>query len=277
MEADGELRGELGTRLADLLDDTEATNRDQVVELLGGLGLPAHVDLLRKMADGDKMSVRLAALRALNNRLDAGSAALFAERAREGEVAEKRIAVEALGRLRSTEAVPLLVELAETAERPVRETAIIALGEIGGEEARSALQRVLGSRDRGLVKSAASALYGGGRKNRFREEEEVEPSRRQNLGQKRMQKVRGDAQPFFYHNIPAAVCVLPEIKAYTERELTYHIAQVEHDYSYTRRYLIVQGIMTRENSIYEFTELGRAMWRVEKFIEENYLRSVETG
>ena len=277
MEADAGLREELGTRLAAFLDRLEGDERARVVELLGGLGLPAHVELIRAMADHEELSVRLAALRALNNMLDAGSAELFAKRAREGEVPEKRIAVEALGRLRAVEVVPLLVKLTETAERPVRESAIIALGEVGGEEARSALQKLLGARDRGLVKAAASALYGGGRKNKFGKEEEAEPDTGPSLGQRRMRKVRGDAQPFFYHNIPAAVCALPEIKSYTERELTYHIAQVDYDYSYTRRYLIVRGIMTRENSIYEFTPLGKAMWRVEKFIEENYLSRGESA
>jgi hypothetical protein len=29
--------------------------------------------------------------------------------------------------------------------------------------------------------------------------------------------------------------------------------------------------MTRENGIYQLTELGRSMWRVEQFIAGNYL------
>ena len=75
----------------------------------------------------------------------------------------------------------------------------------------------------------------------------------------------------------AAVSMLPEIKPYSERELTYHIAQVDIDYSHTRRHLVVKRIMAREDRDYALTEMGEAMWRVEKFIEENYLRRGESA
>jgi HEAT repeat protein len=39
-----------------------------------------------------------------------------------------------------------------------------------------------------------------------------------------------------------------------------------------RRNLVEQGLMTREEGLYRFTNLGRAAWRVEHFILDHYLR-----
>ncbi|MEW6750038.1 MAG: hypothetical protein AB1505_03565 [Candidatus Latescibacterota bacterium] len=44
-----------------------------------------------------------------------------------------------------------------------------------------------------------------------------------------------------------------------------------HDWAWTRRYLVVQGLMRREAGVYRFTELGQAMWRVEHHIAAHYL------
>ena len=273
METEPGLREETAARVAALLDRPEADIRRQAIALLSGLSVPAYLERIRTLAQHGEPSTRLAALRALSNVQDADSAELFMRAAREGEEPEQRIAVEALGRLRAAEALPLFTELIDTAPTSVQETAAIALGEIGGEEARTVLQRLISAPDRRVAKAAASALYGNRKKNIFRSSEESDepPERIKKLNARRLQKVRGDARPFFYHNTTAAVCVLPEMKPYSERELTYHIAQVEYDYSHTRRHLVVKGIMRRKDSIYEPTELGEAMWRVEKFIEENYL------
>ena len=43
------------------------------------------------------------------------------------------------------------------------------------------------------------------------------------------------------------------------------------DYSATRRKLVDEGLMTRVGGVYEFTELGKAVWRVEHFIMDEYL------
>ena len=64
---------------------------------------------------------------------------------------------------------------------------------------------------------------------------------------------------------------LPEIRAYEERDLTQRIARINYDYSAARRYLIENGWMTREGGIYRMTDLGQAIWRVERFIFDEYM------
>ena len=103
-------------------------------------------------------------------------------------------------------------------------------------------------------------------------EEEGTSKRLQELAARRAEKVQGDARPFLMRVTTAAVCMLPEIKSYSEPELTYHIAQVDYDFSHTRRHLVVKRIMRRVDREYELTEMGEGMWRVERFIAENYLR-----
>lgn len=274
MNADSTLREEMAERLASLLEHLEGEVRNPAVSLLGDLMLPDYYSSIRAMAEHADIGTRLAALRGLSNALDGDSLELFMRVAREGEVAEQRIAIEALGRLRAEEALPLLIELTEGGKGQVREGAVIAMGEIGGELARETLERLVRGKDRKLVKAAGSALYGGKKKNVFRQSEEGEktPERLQVLAAQRAEKVRGDAHPFLMRVTTAAVCMLPEIKSYSERELTYHIAQVDYDYSHTRRHLVVKRIMRRADRAYELTEMGEAMWRVERFIAENYLR-----
>ena len=91
----------------------------------------------------------------------------------------------------------------------------------------------------------------------------------------RLRKVRGVAKPLYYLNATAAICLLPEIRPYGERELSYLIGQIEHDFSHTRRLLEVKRIATRADGIFELTDLGEAMWRVEHFIRQSKLESVQ--
>ena len=275
MNGDSTLREELAERLVPLMEHPEGDTRNLAISLLGGLGLPGYFPKIRILAEHADITTRLAVLRTLSNALDGDSLELFKRAAREGEVAEQRIAAEGLGRLRAEEALPLLIELAEEGKGQVREGAVIAMGEIGGELARETLERLVRGKDRELVKAAGSALYGGKKKNIFRQaekEEEGTSKRLQELASRRAEKVRGDARPFLMRVTTAAVCMLPEIKSYSEPELTYHIAQVDYDFSHTRRHLVVKRIMRRVDRAYELTEMGEAMWRVERFIAENYLR-----
>jgi hypothetical protein len=62
---------------------------------------------------------------------------------------------------------------------------------------------------------------------------------------------------------------------YGERKLSYLIGQIEHDFSHTRRLLEVKRIATRADGIFELTDLGEAMWRVEHFIRQSKLQSVQ--
>ena len=258
--------------LAGLLDAEESGLRDRALEALGGFGPGPHLGRVRACLDHAAPSTRLAALRVLSKINDRDSAGAVARMARRGGPGERRFAVEALGRLEAVQAEDTVRELLEDPEARVRQAAAIALGEIGGEENRTILETLVKTAARPLAKAAASALYGGRRKN-FNDLEAGRPSRRQRLTAQRLQKVRGDkADPYTYRDRRAAVAALPEIRGYPERELTFLIAQHDYDYALTRRQLIVEGIMTRADGVYELTELGRAMWRVERFIAENYLR-----
>ena len=80
----------------------------------------------------------------------------------------------------------------------------------------------------------------------------------------------------------AAIRALPEHRAYPEPELTRLIGQVCSDYSTTRRELVMlsvriwegieytpRGLMTRDSGLYELTEFGAAVWRVERFLLAN--------
>ena len=50
---------------------------------------------------------------------------------------------------------------------------------------------------------------------------------------------------------------------------------IEHDFSHTKRLLEVKRIATRADGIFELTDLGEAMWRVEHFIRQSKLESVQ--
>ena len=255
--------------LAGLLDAEESGLRDRALEALGGFGPGPHLDRVRACLGHAALSTRLAALRLVSRIGDRDSVQAITPMALQGEASERRFAVETLGRLGAGEAV--VRQLLADPEPRVRQAAAIALGEIGGDENRGLLEALVKTAARPLAKAAASALYGGRRKN-FHDLKAGQPSRRQQLTAQRLEKVRGDkADPYTYRDRRAAVAALPEIRGYPERELTFLIAQHDYDYALTRRQLIVEGIMTREGGVYELTELGQAMWRVERFIAENYL------
>ncbi len=92
---------------------------------------------------------------------------------------------------------------------------------------------------------------------------------------RRLEKVRGEGRPRFFQSVEAAIRSLPEIRPYDERELTRLIAQECHDYSTTRRSLVMDGehaLMTRLAGVYCLTDRGEAVWRVERYIVQHYLR-----
>lgn len=256
-------------RCAGLMDHPAPEVRDRALRILGLLHASAFMERIKACLAHGISSTRLAAIRALADIGDADAAASLIEVALAEMPAERRAAVEALGRLGVPEAEPLFLDLIGDMDARVRQAAVIALGEIGDEEAQKALGDLTRSSDKKLARAAASALYGG-RKGRGASSETT---------QKRLQKVRGDdANPVFYASSIAAIWALPEIRPYGERDLTHRIAQVCDDYSTTRRYLVMEkrnSLMTRGKGVYELTELGKAVWRIEHFIERNYLAAEE--
>lgn len=273
MDGDPGLRQAAAAAVARLLDNPDQGIANRAIAVLSGIGVPSYRDLIRQQVVAGELPTRLAALRALANAGDRESVALFVEKAGSSEVPERRLAVETLGRLQAIESLPLVMELVADKDARVREAAVIALGEIGGAEVDAMLQGLIGSREKKLSRAAANALYAPPQKSRLRvaeDNEEVQLAWK--LRQRRLQKVTGGAEPFYHHNLLAAICVLPQLKPYSERELTYHIGQVNYDYAYTRRHLTVKRIMERKGSVFNLTALGEAMWRVERFIEEHYLQ-----
>ena len=273
MYEDPKLRQQAAAQVARLFDDAAKDTVIRAIAVLSGISLAPYRELIQRQAEAGELPTRLAVLRALTNAGDIESTWLFIEKARSDEAPERRLAVETLGRFQVAEALPLLLELVADKDARVREAAVIALGEIGGDEAEAVLRALISSKEKKLARAAANALYAPPQKSHFRvaeDNEQVQPA--WELRKQRLKKVTGDAEPFFYHNLIAAVCVLPELKPYSERDLTYHIGQVDFDYAYTRRHLTVKRIMDRQDSVYCFTELGEAIWRVERFIEANYLR-----
>ena len=275
MDADLGLRTEVAAAVARLVDDADLEVCNRAIAVLSGIVLESYRDLIQHKAIAGALPTRLAALRALSNPGDRESAELLMEKARVDEAAERRLVVEALGRMKIAEALSLVMERIADEDARVRAAAVIALGKIGGAEAEEVLRGLISSEEKKLSRAAASALYTAPKKNPFRNHHESEDVQLAwKLRQQRLKKVTGDAEPFFYyHNLAAAVCALPEIKPYAERELTYHIVQVNWDYAYTRRHLTVKRIMAREDSVYRFTDVGEAIWRVERFIGEHYLRA----
>ena len=86
---------------------------------------------------------------------------------------------------------------------------------------------------------------------------------------KRLAKIRGGhADPMFYVYLPAAIRALPEDREYGEMEPTRLLSHANCNYLLVRRQLIEEQWMTRENSVYQFTETGRRAWRMEKELEE---------
>jgi hypothetical protein len=211
-------------------------------------------------------AVRLAALRALAEVGDGGAPALLMEVAREGETAEQREAIRALGRLRTSEAAPLLTALLDHPEPEVSRAAVFAIGEIGEGDAHARLKALV-ARPGPLREAAARALYTGvpGARPSLEDRKMDRPPTRPSAMTLRM---RGGEQPPFYIALDAAIGALPALAPYDEATLSRHIAAVCADWASTRRRLVEEELMRREGGIYRLTEMGEAVWRVERFLRD---------
>ena len=111
-------------------------------------------------------------------------------------------------------------------------------------------------------RAAAHAIYRSGGAHVDRGLDEV---------RQRRLKASGERRVIFASIYSAVRWALPEMRPYDHAEITRRLAEVCFDFSTTRRLLIEEGVMTRSEGVYEFTELGKAMWRVEHFIIDKYL------
>ncbi|HLK60835.1 MAG TPA: DUF2087 domain-containing protein, partial [Chthonomonadaceae bacterium] len=146
---------------------------------------------------------------------------------------------------------------------------VYALRQIGDEEAVRVLRQAAQSSVTGLPQAASHALH---TLSNGQPQEVEAPSR---PGSFRMSEVvRGNSKPSQYISLETVMRALPEVRPYSEHEITRLIAQVCFDYSSTRRYLIEEGLFFREQGRYELTEIGRTVWRVERFIQHHYIRGI---
>ena len=174
-------------RVAALVDHPHTGLRDTAICILGLIKADVYAEQIRRCLTHKDLVTRLTAIRALTGMANAEGVAALAATARKGEAAERRAAVEVLGRLEIPDAQQLCVDLLDDPEEKVRQAAAIALGELGDEDARTLLEDLLGSGDKTLAKAAANALYGGRKRKQMPSE----------TTQARLKKVRGDAQPQF--------------------------------------------------------------------------------
>ena len=150
----------------------------------------------------------------------------------------------------------------------VVKAALTALGQLDRDQAAVHLQRFLSSPDKSLRSAASKALYGTDR-----QEGEAVPSVAQRKPHFSGNLIEDpNARRAHHISADAAIRILPEIRDYTEREMTERISLVCGDWAATRRKLIEHRLVTRAEGIYQFTELGAAAWRVEHFIMAHYLR-----
>lgn len=266
-QMDAGVLDEITRAVADLASHADREMRIGAIEVLKCVPVGGHLVTLRRCLSFPDEETQIAAMRTLAELGDRGCVRILLDAAsvRDGLVLRKTL--EALGHLRAPEAQPLMEELVGHPDRGIREAAILALGNVGNESARRRLRDMIGSSDKRIAQLAARALYGG-------DQCENKP-RASALTRARLQKIRGDARPhpWLHRSVVAAMKSLPEMRVYEETDLTRRIATMCGDYSTTRRTLVSgrDRLMTRATGLYAFTPLGKAVWRVERFIQERFL------
>lgn len=254
-------------RISDFIEGGKTEFRDIALRILGSMKSREYLNQIRRCILNDVQSTRQSAILAVSEIGDTDSAYLLMHTACTDETPVRITAITALSRMQIKESESMMIHLLDNQDWQIKEAAIIALGEFGGEESRKHLKQTMESGDSKIRKVIAKALYGGSSNSKPREMSEVE----QKLALKRQ---RGK-QPFTFISLDAAIrYAIPEMREYEERDLTDRIAMVCNDYCCTRRFLIEQGLMTRESGIYQLTKLGEAVWRVEHFIMNQYLRQL---
>lgn len=237
--------------------------RPQAIRVLGYLKANEYADMIRDCLSNVDQATRLAAIFALSEIGDVASADALIDRAQNGECsAEKAAAAAAIGRLQIGHAEHILTNMTSSDDEQVSEAAVAALGEMGTVSSHVALQELMRGNNRRLQKAAAKAVFGG-----VEEKKPILSDVAQKLAEKRRK-----VTPLAQISPDAAMRFgLPEMRSYDERDLTDGIALVCSDHCATRRYMVELRLMTRSNGLYEFTESGKAAWRVEQFILDRYL------
>jgi hypothetical protein len=208
-------------------------------------------------------STRIAAMRALASCGTQADASIALAATSGSDPAERRAAAETLGRFKVADAIPRLQEMLRDPDRQVCRAAVTAIGEIGGETAMQILKDLLKSGDRDLTKAAAAALYGNDaprRTENYGLDYEFKRSHDGTMGS----IIRNGVEPPYYIALDAAMRSLPEMKPYDEGAISRLIGQTCYDYACTRRFLVEEGLTTRDGNTYRFTEMGEIVWQVER-------------
>lgn len=252
--------------VANTCQHADSAMRQWALEVLANLPAEPHVNIIRaRLADEDQ-AVRLAAITTVSMLGDLESVGELMECVRSEDSVVRRRAVEALAHMRAEAARSLMEELIADLDAEVRKAAITSLADIGDEGSREKLTALMQGKDKKTARLAAQALY---RRQRT-------PGREASkLRKTREQRIRGGEHPVgnLHLSVVAAVGALPELRDYEEIELTQLIAQVCSDYAGVRRKLVSgrDALMRRDKGVYAFEPLGAAVWRVERFIRDNFL------
>lgn len=175
------------------------------------------------------------------------------------DAAERRAAVQAIGRLSPEGALEVLRSRLADSDPQVRGSAVIAMGELHRPELDQELKGLLKSPDQVIRKAAATALYGMNRKASVAASPRAPRYSLTSFSVPHAIRTR-------HISLDAAMRILPEMRIYSEPEVTQYIAQICGDWSTTRRGLVDQRLLDREAGQYRFTDLGQAVWRVEHAI-----------
>ncbi len=256
---DPQTRGLTCEALTRLLSHPSAAVRTAAAVALGGLGGTECAPALERLLAHADPGTRVAAIRGLASAGDAARvqrlAAVTANPAEETLV--RRAAVQALRQLEVAEADETLLLLIGDPE--LQSEAIAALGELGTPAADAALAALGKGPDRTLARLAATAICRAGAQRSVPSPTTCE----------RLRRVRGqDARPLLHISVVGALRSLPQDRSYREPELTRYISSVCGDFSTTRRELIMNHLMARQDGVYEMTEAGRAVWRVERWLAD---------
>lgn len=254
---------ELVDRVASRLDRPEPEVCEAALRVMAAAGDGRHAPAMLGQLQRPQLSLRCTAMHVIAELgIDAAAEALL-RAVGSAQSTEVRAAMAALSRLKVERAVPRLIAQLGSSDPEVEEGAIVALGELGGDRALAAVRDKLQHASERARRAAAHVLY-----RRPQSARSYQPS---SATRRRLEKLRGDAVPLCKDNIGVAIrFALDENRTYEEVELTRRIARFCADYSATRRHLIEQGLMTRQQGHYALTEFGQAVWRVEHAILQQY-------
>jgi hypothetical protein len=256
-------------RLDQMWDAASDAERDKLLPLFGAIKNPPSTERLRNLLAEASEGLRVRILSQLVHRGCNDVVPDLMEYGRSRDRKLQRTALRTLLTNRVEDAKPLFRELMDDPDRDVQRMGITGFGAVADRFDETVLRDLMRSGDKKLAKIAARAF-----RTKPREKTELEANR--------IKRIRGDAEPHMHMSPIDAIQALPEIRSYTEQELSGIIAGICTDWATTRRHLVMgygvnDRLMVREKSIYELTELGESVWRVGQFLKDRGIRRTVIG